>query len=242
MCCNYAYSPKKPKPVPGEKGKAKMPVKWIDKEMDEFHKSLIKEWREWKEEHEERQRQRATREKAEMERREELKLRPPPMGGLRKVAIQNREKEEHDGEWRESWLGCSMQRMWGQKRQGQGRHVGVPGGAFRRKRGIEWQVPLAGQACQALARVPTLTPSRSHLRLATSRRKEGGCPIAWNGRPPLRCDTNRCDLAGEAWPPPPPTILYRGLGKDSKADMPTHPLTNQDRHDNRKSPHHQAAA
>uniref|UniRef100_A0A0E0M6S7 Uncharacterized protein n=1 Tax=Oryza punctata TaxID=4537 RepID=A0A0E0M6S7_ORYPU len=60
MCRNYAYSPEKPKPVPkGKKGKAKMPVKahevppplydfveWIDKEMDEFHLGMIRQWRE----------------------------------------------------------------------------------------------------------------------------------------------------------------------------------------------------
>uniref|UniRef100_A0A0E0KIC4 Uncharacterized protein n=1 Tax=Oryza punctata TaxID=4537 RepID=A0A0E0KIC4_ORYPU len=59
----YSQSPEKPKPVPkGKKGKAKMPVKapevspplcdfveWIDKEMDEFHSGIIRQWRERKE-------------------------------------------------------------------------------------------------------------------------------------------------------------------------------------------------
>ncbi|KAF2926592.1 hypothetical protein DAI22_06g139350 [Oryza sativa Japonica Group] len=86
MCRNYSYSPEKPKPVPkGRKGKTKIPVKepkmppplcdfveWIDKEMTEFHKSMIQSWRERQEEREERQRQRAAKEKAERERREEL--------------------------------------------------------------------------------------------------------------------------------------------------------------------------
>ncbi|BAS97542.1 Os06g0328500 [Oryza sativa Japonica Group] len=89
MCRNYSYSPEKPKPVPkGRKGKTKIPVKepkmppplcdfveWIDKEMTEFHKSMIQSWRERQEEREERQRQRAAKEKAERERREELELR-----------------------------------------------------------------------------------------------------------------------------------------------------------------------
>uniref|UniRef100_A0A0E0K625 Uncharacterized protein n=1 Tax=Oryza punctata TaxID=4537 RepID=A0A0E0K625_ORYPU len=81
------YSPEQlPQPVPkGKKGKAKMPVKapevppplcdfveWIDKEMDEFHSGMIRQWRERKEEREERQRERAAKEKAERERREEL--------------------------------------------------------------------------------------------------------------------------------------------------------------------------
>uniref|UniRef100_A0A0E0M7K8 Uncharacterized protein n=1 Tax=Oryza punctata TaxID=4537 RepID=A0A0E0M7K8_ORYPU len=70
MCRNYSYSPEKPKPVPkGRKGKVKIPVKepevpppicdfveWIDKEMFEFDKRLIKSWRERQEEREERQR------------------------------------------------------------------------------------------------------------------------------------------------------------------------------------------
>uniref|UniRef100_A0A0E0M619 TFIIS N-terminal domain-containing protein n=1 Tax=Oryza punctata TaxID=4537 RepID=A0A0E0M619_ORYPU len=87
MCRNYSYSPEKPKPVPkGRKGKAKIPVKWIDKEMSEFDKRLIKSWRERQEEREERQRQRAAKEKAERERREELEL--------RELARLNREKEE----------------------------------------------------------------------------------------------------------------------------------------------------
>uniref|UniRef100_A0A0E0JJL7 Zinc finger GRF-type domain-containing protein n=1 Tax=Oryza punctata TaxID=4537 RepID=A0A0E0JJL7_ORYPU len=87
MCRNYSYSPEKPKPVPkGRKGKAKIPVKWIDKEMSEFDKRLIKSWRECQEEREERQRQRAAQEKAERERREELEL--------RELARLNREKEE----------------------------------------------------------------------------------------------------------------------------------------------------
>uniref|UniRef100_A0A0E0LNE1 Uncharacterized protein n=1 Tax=Oryza punctata TaxID=4537 RepID=A0A0E0LNE1_ORYPU len=61
-------------------------VEWIDKEMDEFHSGMIRQWRERKEEREERQRERAVREKAERERREELEL--------RELARQNREKEE----------------------------------------------------------------------------------------------------------------------------------------------------
>uniref|UniRef100_A0A0E0LZE4 Zinc finger GRF-type domain-containing protein n=1 Tax=Oryza punctata TaxID=4537 RepID=A0A0E0LZE4_ORYPU len=86
MCRNYSYSPEKPKPVPkGRKGKTKIPVKepevppplcdfveWIDKEMSEFDKRLIKSWRERQEERQERQRQHAAKEKAERERREEL--------------------------------------------------------------------------------------------------------------------------------------------------------------------------
>nr|BAX24933.1 hypothetical protein [Oryza punctata] len=100
MCRNYSYSPEKPKPVPkGRKGKVKIPVKepevpppicdfveWIDKEMSEFDKRLIKSWRERQEEREDRQRQRAANEKAERERREELEL--------RELARLNREKEE----------------------------------------------------------------------------------------------------------------------------------------------------
>uniref|UniRef100_A0A0E0L1G2 Uncharacterized protein n=2 Tax=Oryza punctata TaxID=4537 RepID=A0A0E0L1G2_ORYPU len=100
MCRNYSYSPEKPKHVPkGRKGKAKIPVKepevpppicnfveWIDKEMSEFDKRLIKSWRGRQEEREERQRQRAAKEKAERERREELELRD--------LARLNREKEE----------------------------------------------------------------------------------------------------------------------------------------------------
>uniref|UniRef100_A0A0E0MKV2 Uncharacterized protein n=1 Tax=Oryza punctata TaxID=4537 RepID=A0A0E0MKV2_ORYPU len=82
MCRNYAYNPKKPKPVPkGKKGNTKMPVKWIDKEMDEFHSG---QWRQWKEEHEELKLR--ARQKAERERREELKL--------RELARQNRKKEK----------------------------------------------------------------------------------------------------------------------------------------------------
>uniref|UniRef100_A0A0E0M6B7 Uncharacterized protein n=1 Tax=Oryza punctata TaxID=4537 RepID=A0A0E0M6B7_ORYPU len=100
MCRNYSYSLEKPKPVPkGRKGKAKIPVKepkipppicdfveWIDKEMSEFDKRLIKSWRERQEEREERQRQRATKEKGERERREEMEL--------SELARLNREKEE----------------------------------------------------------------------------------------------------------------------------------------------------
>uniref|UniRef100_A0A0E0RFC9 Uncharacterized protein n=1 Tax=Oryza rufipogon TaxID=4529 RepID=A0A0E0RFC9_ORYRU len=87
MCRNYAYNLEKPKPVPkGKKGKAKMPVKWIYKEMTEFYKGMIQTWREHQKEHEERQRQRAAKEKAERERREEL--------DLREFARLNREKEE----------------------------------------------------------------------------------------------------------------------------------------------------
>uniref|UniRef100_A0A0E0JZY7 Uncharacterized protein n=1 Tax=Oryza punctata TaxID=4537 RepID=A0A0E0JZY7_ORYPU len=62
-------------------------VEWIDKEMDEFHSGMIRQWHERKEERSERQRERAAREKAERERREELEL--------RELARQNREKEEH---------------------------------------------------------------------------------------------------------------------------------------------------
>uniref|UniRef100_A0A0E0BYL8 At1g61320/AtMIF1 LRR domain-containing protein n=1 Tax=Oryza meridionalis TaxID=40149 RepID=A0A0E0BYL8_9ORYZ len=100
MCCNYSYSPEKPKPVPkGRKRKAKILVKepeippplcdfveWIDKEMTNFHKSMIQSWHECQEEREEWQRQRAAKEKAERERREELEL--------RELARKNREKEE----------------------------------------------------------------------------------------------------------------------------------------------------
>uniref|UniRef100_A0A0E0JM32 Uncharacterized protein n=1 Tax=Oryza punctata TaxID=4537 RepID=A0A0E0JM32_ORYPU len=46
-------------------------VVWIDKEMDEFHSGMIRQWREWKEERDERQRQRAAREKANREREKE---------------------------------------------------------------------------------------------------------------------------------------------------------------------------
>uniref|UniRef100_A0A0E0L4A1 Zinc finger GRF-type domain-containing protein n=1 Tax=Oryza punctata TaxID=4537 RepID=A0A0E0L4A1_ORYPU len=124
MCRNYSYSLEKPKPVPkGRKGKAKIPVKepeippplcdfveWIDNEMTEFDKSMIQSWRERQEEREERQRQRAAKEKAERERREELEL--------RELARLNRERKSVLKIDQESWLGHSVRRMPGRKRQG----------------------------------------------------------------------------------------------------------------------------
>lgn len=56
MCCNV-QAPKIP-PLCDF-------VQWIDKEMDEWHSSLIQSWHQHKEEREERQRQRAAMEKAE---------------------------------------------------------------------------------------------------------------------------------------------------------------------------------
>ncbi|BAT16458.1 Os12g0234500 [Oryza sativa Japonica Group] len=110
MCRNYAYNLEKPKPVPkGKKGKAKMPVKWIYKEMTEFYKGMIQTWREHQKEHEERQRQRAAKEKAERERREEL--------DLREFARLNREKEEGAKDQARK-LVRAQHRMLGRKRQG----------------------------------------------------------------------------------------------------------------------------
>lgn len=59
-------------------------VEWIDKEMNEFHMSLIRHWREWKEEPKKRQRECAAIQKAERE---------------RELAIENWEKEEGDVDW-----------------------------------------------------------------------------------------------------------------------------------------------
>uniref|UniRef100_A0A0D3HSR9 Uncharacterized protein n=1 Tax=Oryza barthii TaxID=65489 RepID=A0A0D3HSR9_9ORYZ len=105
MCRNYAYNPEKPKPVPkGKKGKAKMPVKWIYKEMTEFYKGMIQTWREHQKEREERQRQRAAKEKAERERREEL--------DLREFARLNREKEERAKDQARKWPSPSPVNMF----------------------------------------------------------------------------------------------------------------------------------